>query len=567
MFSTNERFRSLHAGDATERSVAGRQRERTHRGCPTVTRRSALVVLTVAVAAGLLTAGALAVTAQERDQRPDRGEPDLDVTLPENEVTPGTETTLELDISNDGRIISGSGSESTTARSTSVEITDDGPFEVKTGPANIGTVPDSETVPATQRIAVPDDIEPGEYDIRVETEYTYNRQVSGDGSVSRTSDTDRHTVTIVVPDEPRFDVTAVQTDVEPGASGDVTIEIANTGTDHANRTQATITGGTGVTIDGGAAEEVIGDLSPNASTTMTVDAAIEPSVSGGVKPLDVAFTYRDGSGIERDAPSETASLAPADQQSFSIDDLEDTLSVGYDGEVTGTLTNDGPRSVDDAVLIVEPQSDSLSVEDTRYALPELEPGEETQCRYPTDVSGQADPGPRQLQFSVEYTGGDRSTLTDGPISQRVEIGDRQDEFAISDDGVSVTQGESSEIELEVTNQRSETLSNIDARLYTDSPLDASNDEAFVPELEPGQSATMTFEIAADQDAATEIHPVELDFEYDTERGDTKLSDTYQHPIEVAAAPDEGGSILSTALPVLVVLSIAALGIGVWVRRR
>jgi len=317
----------------------------------------------------------------------------------------------------------------------------------------------------------------------------------------------------------------------------------------------------------GAAEEVIGDLAPGDSTTVTVDAAIAESVSSGLKPLDIAFTYRDGSGIDREAPAETASLAPAAEQSFSIADLADTLSVGYDGEVTGTLVNDGPRSVDDAVLIVEPQSDSLFVEDTRYALPELDPGEQTQFRYPTDVSGQADPGPRQLQFSVEYTGGDRSTLTDGPISQRVDVGDRQDEFSISDDGVSVAQGESSEIELELTNERSETLSNIDARLYTDSPLDASNDEAFVPELAPGESATIAFEVEADEDAATETHPIELDFEYDTERGETKLSDTYQHPIEVVAATDEGSSILSTALPALVILSVAALGIGTWVRRR
>ncbi len=531
-----------------------------------MSRRFAFTILLFAIAAGL-TLGGVSVLAQEDEQAFERGAPDLEVSLSDDEVTPGTETAIELDISNDGTVLAGSGSQSTNARSTSVKIIDEGPFEVKSGTANIGMVPDGETVPATQRIAVPDDIEPGAYDIRIETKYTYNRDVSRDGSVTRETDTDRHTVTIVVPDEPRFDVTAVETDVEPGANGDATMEITNVGTDTADQTRVTVTGGTGVTIDGGAAEEVIGDLAPGDSKTVTVDAAIEESVSGGAKPLDVAFTYRDGSGIEREAPSETASLAPAAEQSFSITDLADTLSVGYDGEVTGTITNDGPRSVDDAVLIVAPQSDSLFVEDTRYALPELNPGEETQFRYPTDVSGQADPGPRQLQFTVEYTGGDRSTLTDGPISQRVDVGDRQDEFAISDDGASVVQGESSEIELEITNQRSETLSNIDARLYTDSPLDASNDKAFVPELAPGESATIAFEIEADEDAATEIHPIELDFEYDTERGETKLSDTYQHPIEVVAATDEGSSILSTALPALVILSVAALGIGAWVRRR
>ncbi len=536
--------------------------------------RHTVTVVAVTVAVVVATLGATVVVADEFSAAASsgeltRGEPDIDVFLPDNQVAVGTTTALEFQLHNDGNLRLGSQRDRVlTARGVTVELTDGGPFDVVSSKTSVASIRDGELTTATQRIDVPRDIEPGEYDVTVELRYSYTYQVSDrSGAAEQRTATETFDITVEVPDEPRFSVTDVETDVEPGASGDATLEITNVGTDTAAQTRATVTGGTGVTIDGGAAEEIIGDLAPGDSTTMTVDAAIERSVSGGLKPLDIAFTYRDGAGIEREAPSETASLAPADQQSFSIVDLADTLSVGYDGEVTGTLVNDGPRSVDDAVLIVEPQSDSLFVEDTRYALPELEPGEETQFRYPTDVSGQADPGPRQLQFSVEYTGGDRSTLTDGPISQRVVVDDRQDEFAISDDGASVVQGQSSEIELVLTNQRSETLSNIDARLYTDSPLDASNDKAFVPELAPGESATMTFEIEADEDAATEIHPVELDFEYDTERGDTKLSDTYQHPIEVVPATDEGRSILSTALPALVILSVAALGIGAWVRRR
>ncbi|ADD04371.1 uncharacterized protein Nmag_0787 [Natrialba magadii ATCC 43099] len=502
----------------------------------------------------------------------ERGEPNLELYLSDNEVAPGGTEMIEIDIQNDAELTVGTGQEVLTARATSVELEDTGPFESKSGETAVGPIQDGQIVSVPQQIEVPNDIEPGEYDVSVRVRYAYTSMVSDRAGVSqRQTASETHDVTVVVPDEPRFDISDVKTDVEPGASGPATIEVTNTGTEQANVTRATITGGTGVTIDGSTpeapAEEIIGDLAPNESTTFTVDVALDRSLSGGEKPLDIQFSYRDSSGIERESQSETASLAPASEQSFSIDKLEDTLAVGYDGEITGEITNDGPRAVDDAVLIVEPMSESLFIEDTRYALPELDAGETTTFRYPTDVSGQADEGPRQLRFSVEYTGSGDATLEDGPISERVFVDPQQDEFSLTDDGISVPQDGQTSFELVITNERQQTLSNIDAKLYTDSPLQTSNDEAFVPELAPGESATMTFDVAAAADAPAETHPVELDFEYETERGETTISDVYQHPIDVEAVEtDDGGSFIGSAVGVMTALTAVGLGLGFWWRR-
>ncbi|EMA28192.1 COG1361 S-layer family protein [Natronobacterium lacisalsi] len=498
------------------------------------------------------------------------GKPDVDVHLTDNQLETGTQETLELDVSNDGRLDAGFGEQVLNVRAGTLEISDSGPFESKSGEASLGTIPDGQSVPATQRIEVPNGIEPGEYEITVEVDYTYVYMVSG-STYDRRSTTEKETVTVVVPSDPQLAVTDLMTDVEPGGSGEARIEIENTGPVTSNQTRTSITSGNGITLDGSTpeapAEQIIGDLEPNESTTMTVDVAIDESISGGERPLEIDFTYEDENGIERAANSVTASLSPAAEQTFAIDDLESTLAVGYDGEVTGTLTNEGPRTVDDAVLDVTPQSESLFIEDTRYALPELEPGESTEFRYPTDVSGQADAGPRQLQFTVEYGSGDRTTATDGPISERVVIDDRYEEFSIETVAADVRQGETSEVLLEITNERPETLSNVDAKLYADSPLDAPNSDAFVNELEPGESAEIRFEIAATADAALETHPVELDFEYDTERGDTVVSDVYQHPIDVGEGNgDDGGTTVGSIVTVMALLTGAGLGIGLWWRR-
>lgn len=765
----------------------------------TVDRRRGLVlaVLVLSVVGMLVPPIAAGQGSAGADADLTRGEPGLDVFLPDDEVTPGQETALELEIGNDGEITDrGPDSDRVlTARGVTVEIVDGGPFGVKSGETPIGGIPDGEAVPVAQRIVVPEDVEPGEYEIDVEVSYSYLAATGGPVGDRKESETETFEVTVVVPDEPRFAIVDTDTDLEPGASGEAEIEVENVGTETATAIEGTFTGesevvfgtegavteslgelapgesttvtadaslgagasdgekpfeavftyddrngvertaepirgslaplegvdfsvdelettlavgydgevtatvrndgprtvegavvraepgteslgfretgyalpalepgesadvryrvdvpdgadegprqlrftveypdadggtvasdpvdervvvddrvdefaivGTttdvepgasgeaeveienrgpetvhqlrttlsgsgGLTIGDGASEELLGSLAPGESATMAVDVAVAESVGGGEKPIEAAFTYRDERGIEQTGETVTGGLTPADSQEFAVENVADTLAVGYDGEITGELRNDGPRAVDDAVLIVEPMSDSLFVEDTRYALPELEPGESTDFRYPTDVSGQADEGPRQVRFTVEYTGGDRTTLTSDPISKRVVVDPRADEFSLEGVQTSVAAGDTDELVIEITNERPETLSNVDAMLYTDSPLSSDANEQFVPELAPGESAEISFEIAADDGARETTYPVELDFEYRTERGSTELSDTYQFPVDVVANEDSGGGVfgsLGVPLAVLLVLTTLGAGAAVWSRRR
>lgn len=497
-----------------------------------------------------------------------RGEPELDVWAEEDEVTPGSDNPLEITVLNDGDLKTGGQTDTVlTARGVTVEVEDAGPFEATSSKTSLGPISDGTTVTAPLELEVPEDIEPGTYDVEVDVKYSYTNRVASDGDHQRLTKSETHDITVEVPDEPRFELSNIKTNVEPGATGDAVVNVENTGTQRANDTRMTLTGSGGVVIDGGASENHIGDLEPGESTTTTVDVAMDESTNSGNKSIEGSFTYDDEKGIERNAPADRATLIPGSEQEFSIHNIADTLAVGYDGDVSGEVRNDGPRTIDDAVLVAEPMSDSLSIGDTRYALPELKPGETAKFNYPTDVSGDADPGDRQFRFTVEYTGSSDSTLEDGPHSERVTVADYTDEFSITDTSASVQQGESSEIVLEITNERPETLSNIDAMLYDDSPLSAENDEAFVDELKPGESAEIRFEISATDDASIEDHPIELDFEYNTERGDTVLSDTYQYPISVEESQDNGGGFPSWATIGFPFLTVTGIGATLWLRRR
>lgn len=494
-----------------------------------------------------------------------RGEPDIDVYLPNNEVSPGTETQFSFQVANDARVRSGTPVERiTTARAVNVEVTDEGPFDVRTGRTSIGQIRDGTVSTADFDVTVPDDIEPGTHEIRVRVRYAVTNIVT-DEFDQRLSRSERATIEVHVRDDARFEVTDVTTDAQPGTTGEAEIELENVGSQAAAMTRATITGGTGVTIDGEAAEAFLGTLEPGDSERIAVDVAVAESIGTGEKPVRIDLEYRDENGIER-TKSLAEGLSPFDAQSVSIERLEDTLAVGYSGHIRGTVRNDGPTDVSDGVLVIEPVTDSLFVDERRFALPPLESGEATDFTFPTDVSGQADPGPRQVRFSVEYTNDGRTTATVGPVSERVVVDDRRNEFSITGEDTRITAGGTTELVLTVTNERPETLRNINAKLYTDSPLSSGSDEAFVNELEPGASGEIRFDISAAGGTMAKTHPVELDFQYDTERGETVLSRTYQHPVEVEAPVDDGGGGPGPLLVGLVLL-VVAVGVGVWWRRR
>ena len=491
-----------------------------------------------------------------------RGSPALDAYLSQPTVRTGGETTITVDLLNSGEMRTGNDLDPrvTTARSVRVEADADGtPLTVTSGETAVGDVPTGTPTSVPIDIAVPDDAEDGEYDVEVTARYRYTSQIVPQFNTHNDrSSTDRFDVTVVVDDGARFAIVDVDTDAQVGGSGDVAVTMANVGEETAR--DAYVTGsaaGNEVVVGDGRSDAFVGTWAPGENRTVTFDSTVSPDFAGEAYALQSTVQYRDGDGADTESPMSRTGVTPVPKQAFSIDDVAGTLEVGYSGTIDGTLTNDGPLDVDDAVLVVEPQSERIQLGETRYALPELADGEATEFSLDADVSGQADPGPRQVRFSVEYTSGDETVAISS--TDRVEVSPRRAEFDVTTTEATIPAGESRRLTFEITNQRPETLSSINAGLYADSPLTAVDDEAFVSELEPGETAEIRFEVAAEPDATIETHPVELDFRYDDERGNDRISDVMQYPVEVTEPTDDGDGLSLTVvvIGVLVVLALAA----------
>ncbi|WP_193310211.1 COG1361 S-layer family protein [Halorubrum halophilum] len=497
-----------------------------------------------------------------------RGSPELLVSTPDNTLTPGRTNELTLQISNDGDMDVGTAetrSIVTTARNVRVTADAGGtPFDIETGTLAIGSVTESAPGEATLSVNVPEDVERGTYDIDVEVKYSYTRQQDG-GVTYDDDETIDAEVEVRISDDARFEIVDVATDARIGGEGNVTATLRNVGNEVAR--DAIVTGtttGSAAVIGDGSADVFVGDWEPDANRTVTFESTVASSFEGGAYALVTSVDYRDPNGIDATSPTSRAGVVPAPEQSFSVDNVEGTLEVGYSGTVSGTLTNEGPFDVEDAVLIADAQSQRVSLGESRYALPDIPAGESVEFTFDADVNGNADPGPRQFRFTTEYTSGDSTVAVEE--TRRIEVAPRQPEFALAAENTTVAAGDTRRVAFTITNQRPETLSSINAGLYADSPLSAPNDEAFVDELKPGESTEIWFEVSAASGASVETHPIELDFRYDDERGNDRISDVRQFPIEVTESTDDGG-LPTVPLVVGLLVVVAGAGAAVWYRRQ
>ncbi len=474
--------------------------------------------------------------------------PDATVFAPAASGAPGEPVETELQILNNG---------TAPMESASVSLDAGGaPLDVRTGATAIGAVEPTAVSPATFQVDVDQDADPGTYVLEATIEYV------DDGD----TETITRDVEFTVDESARFEVTGATTDAAVGESGTMTVDVTNVGSETANAARITATSTSGQFLIEGDAEATrgAGDLAPGESTALEYDVEVAPE--GTAQPYDVRIgtEYEDDAGATQEGNPLSVGVAPSGAQSFSVDDVESTLRVGDEGTVTGTLTNQGPNPVEDVVVTATSETGTLGLEEAEYAVAALDPGESVDVEFDVSVGGSEHAGTRFAEFGVEYRnqGGDRYLYDEA--SAIVEVAPDDEEFSAEPVNNTVEAGGSTTFEVNVTNEREYTVSDVNARIFADSPLSESDDEAFVSEIAPGETETLRFTISAEGGAMAKEYPASIDFQYANDRGETQLSDTYQLPVSVTEPTDDDGfPFLIVGAVLVALLGLALLGKRYW----
>ncbi|MDT3434396.1 sialidase [Haloarcula sp. 1CSR25-25] len=397
--------------------------------------------------------------------------------------------------------------------------------------------------------------EPYQFDLRVDFDDT-------DGVRKSTS---ASSLGITPDPEQSFSVRGVDSDVAVGDSGTYNVTLHNDGPVAVRDATVSLRSQSSQIAFGGSesAEQYIGTWEPGETRTVSVEASVGKNASVRGYALSATVGYIDPEGDSGVDDGIALGIRPEPEQSFEMGDVESTLQAGDDGTLEASLTNTGDQTVRNVVLNWESDHDNISPKETQYAVGDLDPGESATVSFDADVSDNANAGPRQFDFVASYRNTEGDKRESDTLEIRQNVDGRADEFIVETRNASVNVGGSSTLAVTITNDAGETLTNIEAKLFSEDPISVSDDQAYVESLEPGESTTIEFGISASGAAMTKNYPVSMDFQYEEPDGDTPVSDTYSVPVSVT---NSGGSGSPLAVIVGVAL-VALLAIGGYFRFR
>jgi len=412
----------------------------------------ASALLGLALVVSLFAAGVGAQTAVG-------GEPDLEVFVQDPVLTPGSSSTLTLQVANDAEANFGSIQERsrvTAARNVRVDVDADGtPIGVESGRYSIGTVTENEPRNAPIAVDIPEDADPGYYELDVELEYSYTSGLFPKGEVEyeRTKTVTR-TVEVEIDDSPRFELTGVNgTAVQVGEAGAVEIDVENIGAESASDIAVGVESQSSVLSFGRMERDTarIDSLAPGEVETVVYEISIAPDSPVREYDLDGTVRYTDPNGIRGHDGELSVGIQSIPEQTFSMTAEGTGLHADEEGTVAVTITNDGPVTAHDISIDLAREYPNVRLLEDAVSAGTLESGESVTVGVPFDLSRDADPVSKTLDVNVGYRTADGEHRVDPDHSLVIDIQERRDDFVVTVSDSTITVDSSRLIEVEVTN--------------------------------------------------------------------------------------------------------------------
>lgn len=482
-------------------------------------------------------------------------DPRIETYTPQETVSPGQTTQFTVQLLNDADEVDDQVKPARNVKATVLE--DRTPFSVPTGTQLLGTLQNERPVAFQFPLTVPRDIDPGTYRVPIRLTYDYDLDERETTTVY---------ATVQIEDRASFSLVDVQSGLDAGETDSLAVTLRNDGTQNATDATVQLQSQTSNVVFGTSpsTSSFVGSWAPNETRTVTVDATVPPGTDVGTYPIAATVTYDDADGLERRSFPMTAGVSVGPETDrFAVSNVVHSLRVGEEGHTSFTLTNEG-ETVTDAVVTLTPPGSNVNPLAREFAIDTLETGQSVDVAFPIEVSGSAEPTPRQLSFVVAYETQDGEDRRTNPITLQAPIEPERDRFTVTTVNASIATGNSGAVAVEVTNNGDQPVSNVNAKLFANDPITAEDDEAYIQSLEPGETTKITFGVGVAGSAQAKAYPLSLDFQYD-EDGDSKLSKTYQIPV-TATKSESGSSPLFVVGGVVVALALVVGGY-LWYRRR
>jgi hypothetical protein len=475
-----------------------------------------LVVLGPGLAAGQVadegtSAPGVAASVSATEDENVTGQPGLALSVPDNEVDPGAETSLTVVVYNDGNVTDGSlanpGLEEqvTLARLLRVRIGEhhEAPVSVNTNERFVSRLPDGERVPVQFGLTVDGDAQPGEYRLPVNVTYNYTRAVDpGTGAANRSTANQTLNASLVVTETAQFDVVGVESAARVGATGTVNVTLVNSGFERARNASITLTSENSELTLGRAqsgGRYVGGAWEPGERRTIAYRVNVARSASQQRYAFDAQVSYENSEGNVRRSGRLALSVVPEPEQTFSLARTSDSVEVGDEGTLAVTLRNDGPLAVRDASVTVQSTSGALRFDDSTTAsefVGRWASGQNRTVEVNATASSDAELRNYTVRATVEYEDQEGDAGDSRPVAFGIRPEpEREYEFTPGEFDSALRVGEEGTLTGSITNTGDRVATNVVVVFETSSEtLAPLQGEYPVGTLTPGESGTVAFDL-------------------------------------------------------------------------
>lgn len=452
-------------------------------------------------------------------------DPRFEASVPEPELTPGTQQTLTVSITNDAEDVDDQVKTASNLRvSANAGST---PIEVLSGERQVGTLADGQSATLEFTVEVPSDAPAGTYDLPLSIVYEYDGDEREQTAIA---------AGVELPERPIFAVETERVDLHPRETGAVSLAVTNKGSIAANDTSAAISApGQALSVGGPGEQAYLGVLGPGEEQTVTVPITATKAASSTEHELRVEPSYENANGIRRTAFPMSIGVTVAEDPRIVLSETAGYVPPGESGTVEWTLENGGGSAMADVTLRLDSTDVAVSFGEsgttTRF-FEQWAPGETKTIRTELSAGESARVGNTPISATVTFDHAAGFRTVAGPYSLSAAT--------TSGEGISITDtrlthgGPQPVLLGSVTNDGAEPLENAVAVISSRTAGVAVRDgRTSLGTLGPGETKTVTAELRT---AAVDRHQLEFDGVIQYARaGD--LAATEPTSFRVARSPD------------------------------
>jgi hypothetical protein len=294
--------------------------------------------------------------------------------------------------------------------------------------------------------------------------------------------------------------------------------------------------------------QMIGDLKGASSTKAVFSTKIRSDAPSGIYqiPLALNYTYFDVAeqyGVDSiqyyyKTNNETLLIPITIKPDVSIDVISavpEHLNVGTEGYIKMKIKNTGFENGSKAVVkILRNGNSPIIPTDNSIYIGNFPSGSTVDCRYKVSVSDNAERQTYPIDVVVSYQNNEGDFITSRSETVGIPLGGKVEFTVISPHG-EMNPGNKKVITVEYKNSGETTVYSAHARISAVDPFTSNDDTAYIGDLGPGESKTVSFIISVDRTATLKEYGLDSEIRYRDALENTYISDPMKVKINVTAS--------------------------------